>query len=515
MTPFEQYESLLQEAKILSAKYLLETDTLVRDLSDRLRDQRIQIMLYGAYNAGKSTLLNALLGSEQARVADVPTTGTVTPYDWTGHILLDTPGVNAPIKHEEISFDALKRADLILFILRQEDQDAEDLMDRLFDLLEAKRSVFLLLNYSDSDLELIAKVRQHLNDTLIHYAQRRHFDLEAVGKIPVVLMNARTALKARLENKDGLRKHAGYDDFIQRFTDWLRQYDNETKRLQQAREVIERLFLDPVQKRIDEKSVSKNESGELEHEIEHLKREIRILKDAIANRLRFELAQHRPELAAVIVRGSDEISIIAEVKRIGATVEVSVRSWLEQEFPAHMQYSDGNSFFHKNGLDVHGIDQSDKDSWFDKNKGMFVDVAKKGASKENITELLKAGRRLKIPFLKGRWESTLGRWAGKAAPAIQIMLSGLEIFAAHNDEQKANQQQLNFALQQNQWVEEICVQIRDIIQDGLNEELTLVMDEGLQPLKNKLQILCAESSEIERDRADWSSLITRFYSVRF
>ena len=48
-------------------------------------------MLFGAYNAGKSTLINALLGEERAVVGDIPTTDAVHRYDWDGHIMLDTP----------------------------------------------------------------------------------------------------------------------------------------------------------------------------------------------------------------------------------------------------------------------------------------------------------------------------------------------------------------------------------------------------------------------------------------
>ena len=40
------------------------------------------IMVYGIYNAGKSSILNELMGEDRAKVADVPMTDRVDPYEW-------------------------------------------------------------------------------------------------------------------------------------------------------------------------------------------------------------------------------------------------------------------------------------------------------------------------------------------------------------------------------------------------------------------------------------------------
>ena len=56
------------------------------------------LMFYGVYNAGKSTLLNAIMGQAVASVADIPETHQVTGYKWNGYELFDTPGINGPEK---------------------------------------------------------------------------------------------------------------------------------------------------------------------------------------------------------------------------------------------------------------------------------------------------------------------------------------------------------------------------------------------------------------------------------
>ncbi|WP_241148743.1 GTPase [Photobacterium sanguinicancri] len=52
------------------------------ELNKKVDDQVLQIMLYGAYNAGKSTFVNALIGEERANVGEIPTTDSVDIFDW-------------------------------------------------------------------------------------------------------------------------------------------------------------------------------------------------------------------------------------------------------------------------------------------------------------------------------------------------------------------------------------------------------------------------------------------------
>ena len=76
-----------------------------------------KIMVYGIYNSGKSTLVNALCGSAVAQVADRPMTDKITEYDQGRYILIDSPGINAPIQHEKIADGHLKDCHAILFVI--------------------------------------------------------------------------------------------------------------------------------------------------------------------------------------------------------------------------------------------------------------------------------------------------------------------------------------------------------------------------------------------------------------
>ncbi|MEF1207634.1 GTPase [Photobacterium damselae] len=121
--------SNLEQSKSIVSQHM-DAAALTRvqsEIQQRIADKTLQVMLYGSYNAGKSTLVNALLGAESAVVNDIPTTDSIDCYDWNGYHLLDTPGVNAPIEHENTTNEQIKRTSAMLFVIREGDQDAKDL----------------------------------------------------------------------------------------------------------------------------------------------------------------------------------------------------------------------------------------------------------------------------------------------------------------------------------------------------------------------------------------------------
>ena len=117
------------------------------------------VSILGRPNAGKSTLLNALIGAKLAIVAEKPqTTRTAVQGVWTDEraqvIFLDTPGIHS----SETMFNrrmmaevraALESRDLLLFVadatheVRDEDRHALDLVTR------SKTPVMLVLNKID------------------------------------------------------------------------------------------------------------------------------------------------------------------------------------------------------------------------------------------------------------------------------------------------------------------------------------------------------------------------------
>lgn len=76
-----------------------------------------KIMVYGVYNSGKSTLINSLMKQEVAEMADRPMTDKIAEFDRGEYILVDSPGIDAPIAHEAVTNEFLNKCHIILFVI--------------------------------------------------------------------------------------------------------------------------------------------------------------------------------------------------------------------------------------------------------------------------------------------------------------------------------------------------------------------------------------------------------------
>jgi len=85
-------------------------------------DAALRILLVGQKGVGKSSVLNALLGSEVAEVDQAPVTKTMTAYDWdlngVACRLFDTPGVDANAAHRAELVTQVLQADLVIWVHR-------------------------------------------------------------------------------------------------------------------------------------------------------------------------------------------------------------------------------------------------------------------------------------------------------------------------------------------------------------------------------------------------------------
>ncbi|MGY8607688.1 GTPase [Gluconobacter cerinus] len=181
-------------------------------LEEKSKTDRPRIMVYGVYNAGKSTLLNALIGEARAAMADWPETAVVKGYEWHGYTLLDTPGIDAPIEHEKVTEESLNRSDVVLMVVSTGGVAAESATwEALTDLVSRGRRVMVVLNDkmslepgSRDYLTAISSAQAHMQE-----AAEKAGIKDIVEKVDICIVNARSALKGRMENKPTLIKRSG------------------------------------------------------------------------------------------------------------------------------------------------------------------------------------------------------------------------------------------------------------------------------------------------------------------
>ena len=264
----KRLEDIFKESFAVCDKYASRSPELavrgasIRKLfSERLNDLNPKIMVYGIYNAGKSTLMNALVGENRAEVADVPTTSCITPYQWNEYVIYDTPGIDAPKEHEAVSKEHLEKCDVILFVLDSEGAfSAGKNYRELTDILLSRKKLLIILNNKSGwDLEKdVAEIEKVKSGIYSDFARCCPSGIKPEETIKIVVVDAKMALDARTDSSlqendklamlaesniqaleeaivDEYSKATGFtvlEELAQKLTDGLQDYKELLKRLQ-------------------------------------------------------------------------------------------------------------------------------------------------------------------------------------------------------------------------------------------------------------------------------------------
>ena len=160
-------------------------------------DTSIKIAIVGKQNAGKSSLLNKLVGQERSIVSDIPGTtrdAIDTSIDFEGKqiTLIDTAGIRkrgaiepGVEKYSVLrSFQAIERCDVALLVIdAAAGITAQDTHIAGY-ILEAMKSVILVANKWD----LVEKDEK----TMVEYEQRIRQELNFLPYVPVVFISAQS-----------------------------------------------------------------------------------------------------------------------------------------------------------------------------------------------------------------------------------------------------------------------------------------------------------------------------------
>ena len=213
--PMSHILSLYDDVDELCAVYNPSATPAIRKMvAARKASAAATIMVYGVYNAGKSTLINALLGAEQAQVADTPETYKIQGYRWGDFEILDTPGIDAPQAHEQVTREQLYGADVVIFVVNPLGVvEEEATLSALLELVARNKQIFLVLNRKNPLEPLEAeRIKDQLRERIQQMAQARGLP-PVLQAIPILEVNARSALKAKLEHKGNLLQNSGFPKF--------------------------------------------------------------------------------------------------------------------------------------------------------------------------------------------------------------------------------------------------------------------------------------------------------------
>lgn len=206
------------------------------------------VCVAGEFNAGKSTMLNALLGKRYLPEGVTPTTSDIWKIGWRGppvadeaaaaaavynvgkapmrtlaldvpwlrHLeLVDTPGVNAVIQdHSLLTTRFLPRADIVMFVTSVDRPLSESECNFMKSIVAWNKVVVLIVNKRDAlrcvedEDKIMAFVREHARTTL-GYAPRT-FLVSAYAALEAKLAGAATPEGAKLWASSGFAELEDY-----------------------------------------------------------------------------------------------------------------------------------------------------------------------------------------------------------------------------------------------------------------------------------------------------------------
>jgi tRNA modification GTPase len=221
---------------------IAELKTTLTELADsfkfgKLVQEGVRTVIVGKPNAGKSTLLNALLGKERAIVSDIA--GTTRDYIEESFVidgilfkLIDTAGLRATydqLESEGIkrSYEKIEEADLILYLIDASKPIDANEIKAIETLKEKNRDAKVLLVLNKSDLSCNGEVKIETVEAIRISARTREgidalkqtmkslsIGAETLSEGSIMLTNlrhyeaVRNALQSLLQAETQVRHHA-------------------------------------------------------------------------------------------------------------------------------------------------------------------------------------------------------------------------------------------------------------------------------------------------------------------
>jgi len=516
---FSQFQHIIADIKPFGEVYFPQGISSAIKLSEtKLQERTLTIQLYGSYNAGKSTLINVLLGKNAALVGEIPTTVQVNSYDWKGYRLLDSPGVNAPIAHEAVTHEALNKNDLIIFVIRQDDQDAKDIYHRIFTCLNDHKHVFIVLNYSGLNPHLsgegsVSLLLSQINKILLAEAERYGLsEAQLIDQVSILPVNLKTALKGRLQNKGMLLEYSGFNTFNLRFSEWVTLYDDENHFVEAIKHYIQKTLLHPIQVSLRAKTSHVSEQQALSRAIHQLEMQRDSFIHKVSMQLKILVLDGKSDLFNKLSNVRCEQEGHDVLKGYILNLEHTFNDWFSQQSEQVQQHITADiSTLNTNGSI--GFNK-ENNTITEKISKMGIDTLKDTVLvKKGITDGLLLLRSNKIAF-KGVWTKTFEKWATKFGPAVTIAATLIEVVQAGRQEDAKNEQERNAVLQLHQVIEQISNDIKQAIMSSVEAVVMRSFEDVIQAQKNKRDELNNKQSVIEKDRINIQLIADRLDSIR-
>lgn len=486
--PPEQFGALLQDLDELRRLLEQQPDTTqprqhLQEICAQVQQNQPTVLLYGNYNAGKSSLINLLLGQDVAPVDDIPTTAQLRQYLWRGIRLWDSPGINAPIAHQQLSQAELEKTDLLLFVIRSGDVDEAALFHEMARMCLDNKPLCLLLNCDSSDPAQVQCWQRRLNENLLKHLIAAGISETRIRAIPLLPVNLLTARRAQEQSQPHLLEASGFPLIESRLLHWARQQWQQAGWLGSLFVRLDRQVIQPVL----QGAADNVQLVEMEQRLRELAATEQQWQAMATAQLSAELQALHPRLQQALALPSAEVqdALTAEI----AAVTTRLHAWLAERYGA-LPESTLSAWAQWQNTCAPATDDPRLTEIYQQLQGMLTP--------ERIHELLQQGQKIGLPWLKKLSQSSLGQLANRLNIALRLLSAGWEFYSAGHEEDRAQAQARERALLQHQQLAAIIEHLSSQLQEQLVQLIALLFAPQRQALQAAHASRLAEADKHEQ-----------------
>lgn len=378
-----EFEELFNKVLLDMNKYGFcpQKDQLKTEIDDRLQKAHPSIMFYGIYNAGKSSIINAIFGEKIAEVGDVPTTAEIQKIEWGGFELVDTPGIDANDEHTQIAKNQILRNDVILFVIDDMGSFEKAVVYRaIIEIVKLRKPIIVVINQKQAEdgpieeQESIKKIRNRIIENIRREAANNGIkNILDEENLYVIAVNAESAYTAKQTNSQysiQLLEESGIDVLEITMERELKKTDG-IKMLIPAIDLV----LDSIgecKTAIEEKI--KNEAGKaLYKSIESIKTQKNVTYKSLINKGKAEIMAFSDKMSAYALAGNSVESVANELnERLKEIVNETIKdSKIDIETTFNVYCADLKETISKNKMP--DIDIEINDTFSDNTNSSLID----------------------------------------------------------------------------------------------------------------------------------------------
>lgn len=202
----------------------------------------IRVAVFGKFNHGKSTLLNAIIGKDIFAVADKRETTEVSEYKYNDIIWVDTPGLDADVYGEDdkkAREGAFKIADFLFLVHSVKTGELDKYEMQLYrDLMEQDK------NYNKKMFLVLTQIDQLVKEDFQRVFKRIK---EQFPELNIFSVSATRYMRGVRENKNIFIENSGMNELIKLIS--ALDKNIESLRMQEKKRLTDSIQFDLTEKR--------------------------------------------------------------------------------------------------------------------------------------------------------------------------------------------------------------------------------------------------------------------------